>query len=197
MTFVCAFFFAGSLGSVSRITCTGSEPGLRAADFSEQRLLGPSPACHQSKRVAASFTCSVCPVIRANVQTWGWSWSGYYSVTFQSPEPLLMFLKMRMRSPGAERDERPVDILMKSGLPGSTGNSAHLCRARKDPLFQASPRKGPFGCRGPSKISVFFWGGVPAIRFAAAMRAPCARNSARKLLSSTPPNPCSQMAVCG
>ena len=130
--------------------------------FQSRGCLARLRACHQSKRVAASFTCSACPVIRANVQTWGWSWSGYYSVTFQSPEPLLMFLKMHMGSPGSTRDERPVDILLKSGLPGSTGNSAHLCRARKDPLFQASPRKGPFGCRGPSKTIVFWMGSRPS-----------------------------------
>ena len=90
-----------------------------------------------------------------------------------------------LKSQVSERDEGPVDSLLKSGLPWSKANSADWCRARMDTPFKVSPRKGPFGCRGSSNISIFLLE-VPASRFAAATRAPWARNAARKLLSSTP-----------
>ena len=108
----------------------------------------------------------------------------------------------RLKSQVSERDEGPVDSLLKSGLPWSTANSANCCRARMDTPFKVSPRKAPFGCRGPSNISVFFGG--PGQQFCCCSAGPVgpAYSSQTAGLDPLPKlsflkDLCSQMAVCG
>ena len=92
--------------------------------------------CQQSKRVEASFTCSACPVIRANVQPGECSRSGYSSMALESPESLMWFQTNRLKG-----------CVCLRGLRGQL-NFVEI-RSTRSHGQQCSPMPGPTGSTLP------------------------------------------------
>ena len=185
-------------------------PAPRAADrsrgflplvFPSRCCLACLRLCQQCQRVAVSFKCTACAVIRAKVQPGEWSRTGYSSMALESPESLMWFQANRLKCcvclRGLRGQLKFVEIRSTrshgqqcSPMPGPTGSTLPGFSPQGTTWLPGSFQKLSFFGRGSGPLDLLLQGVPrgPGIPQQAAGRDPPQNPSFLKDL-------CSQMTV--